>query len=194
MSLLTILLLTLAALPCFAEVQDKTVKIGGTSVRYRVVLPNNYDPAKTYPGVLAFAGGGQTWDIVDGMIRRQFQQQAEKRGYIVVSPAAPGGRLFFEGGEKIFPEFFTRILADYKIEGNKFHIAGRSNGGISAFHVAALFPQYLAHRIPRLPDVRDQPAVESNLLGVHLHARRRARFRLAVDHERSNPNCSGRRA
>ena len=34
------------------------------------------------------------------------------------------------------------ILADYKIEGNKFHIAGPSNGGIAAFHVAAANPQY----------------------------------------------------
>ena len=34
------------------------------------------------------------------------------------------------------------ILADYKIEDDKFHIAGPSNGGIAAFHVAAANPQY----------------------------------------------------
>ncbi len=34
------------------------------------------------------------------------------------------------------------ILADYKIDGGKFHVAGPSNGGIAAFHVAALNPQY----------------------------------------------------
>ena len=34
------------------------------------------------------------------------------------------------------------ILADYKIQDNKFHIAGPSNGGIAAFHVAAANPQY----------------------------------------------------
>jgi predicted esterase len=50
--------------------------------------------------------------------------------------------LFFEGGVRIFPEFLKSILADYKIEGGKFHIAGPSNGGIAAFHVAALNPQY----------------------------------------------------
>ena len=108
-----------------------------------MVLPRNYDPAKEYPAVLAFGGGGQTMDVVDSMIQRQFQQEAEKRGYIVVSPAAPDGELFvFEGGEKVFPGFLTRILADYKIQENKFHVAGRSNGGISAFHIAARHPQY----------------------------------------------------
>jgi hypothetical protein len=53
-----------------------------------------------------------------------------------VIPAAPDGRSFFEGGEPIFPELLTGILADYKVVDNKFHIAGQSNGGIRAFHVA----------------------------------------------------------
>jgi S-formylglutathione hydrolase FrmB len=50
--------------------------------------------------------------------------------------------LFFEGGERIFPKFLDEILAEYKIRDNKFHITGMSNGGISSFHVAALYPQY----------------------------------------------------
>src|SRR6185503_2735348 len=56
--------------------------------------------------------------------------------------AAPGDQLFFENGARIFPEFLKMILADYKIQDNKFHIAGPSNGGIAAFHVAAANPQY----------------------------------------------------
>jgi predicted esterase len=59
-----------------------------------------------------------------------------------VVPAAPNDQLFFEGGERIFPEFLKQILTDYKIRDNKFHIAGPSNGGISAFHVASLNPGY----------------------------------------------------
>ena len=64
------------------------------------------------------------------------------RGYIVVGPAAPNGELFFEEGARIFPEFLRMILADYRIQDNKFHIAGPSNGGIAALHVAASNPQY----------------------------------------------------
>jgi poly(3-hydroxybutyrate) depolymerase len=126
----------------FAEVQQKSAKIGKTMVQYKVILPKNYDPARAYPAVLAFGGGPQTMDVVDRTIQRNWQREAESRGYIVILPAAPGGVLFFEGGEKIFPEFITKILADYKIEDNKFHSAGMSNGGISAFHVAASHPQY----------------------------------------------------
>src|SRR5271169_217270 len=136
------LFVILAGHPVKAEVLDKTKKIGGTTVHYKVVLPKDYDPSKAYPGVLAFGGGPQTMNVVDSVIARNFRDEAEKRGYIVVVPAAPNDQLFFEGGERIFPEFLKLILADYKIQDNKFHIAGPSNGGIAAFHVAALNPQY----------------------------------------------------
>src|SRR5215469_5831660 len=122
-----------------AELLEKTKKVGNTTVHYKVVLPNGYDPAKTYPAILAFGGGPQTMNTVDSVLSRNLRAEAEKRGFIV---AAPDDQLFFEDGARIFPEFLKLILADYKIEGNKFHIAGPSNGGIAAFHVAAKNPQY----------------------------------------------------
>jgi dipeptidyl aminopeptidase/acylaminoacyl peptidase len=125
-----------------AELIEKSKKVDGVTVRYKVVLPSGYDPAKTYPAILAFGGGPQTMNTVDSVLNRNFRAEAEKRGYIVVAPAAPDGQLFFEDGARIFPEFLKMILADYKIQDNKFHIAGPSNGGIAAFHVAAANPQY----------------------------------------------------
>ena len=128
--------------PARAEVLELTKQVAGLAVQYKVVLPNGYDPAKAYPAILAFGGGPQTMNTVDGILTRNFRAEAEKRGYIVIAPAAPDGQLFFEDGARIFPEFLKAILADYKIEGGKFHIAGPSNGGIAAFHVAAANPQY----------------------------------------------------
>ena len=130
------------SLSASAEVFDKTKTIGKTVVHYKVVLPANYDAAKPYPGVLAFGGGPQTMSVVEGTLSRNWREQAEKRGYLVIAPAAPDGELFFEGGARVFPEFLTKILADYKIQDGKFHVAGMSNGGISAFHIAASYPQY----------------------------------------------------
>jgi len=133
-----------ATQPVQAELKEKTKKVAGTTVSYKVVLPNGYDPAKIYPAILAFGGGPQTMNTVDSVLSRNFRAEAEKRGYIVIAPAAPGDQLFFEGGARIFPEFLKMILADYKIQDNKFHIAGPSNGGIAAFHVAAANPQYFS--------------------------------------------------
>jgi poly(3-hydroxybutyrate) depolymerase len=125
-----------------AEVREQTKTVGDATVHYKIVLPDGYDPAKAYPGILAFGGGPQTMNTVDGILSRNFRAEAEKRGYIVVAPAAPDGDLFFEDGDRIFPEFLKMIQADYKIKDNKFHIAGVSNGGIAAMHVAAANPQY----------------------------------------------------
>ncbi len=81
-------------------------------------------------------------NTVDRVLNNNLRAEAEKRGYIVVAPAAPDDDLFFEDGDRIFPEFLQMILADYKIRDNKFHIAGPSNGGIASMHVAANNPQY----------------------------------------------------
>jgi len=131
-----------ATQPAHAELLEKTKKVGDTTVVYKVVLPSGYDPAKAYPAILAFGGGPQTMNTVDTVLTRNLRAEAEKRGYIVIAPAAPDEELFFEDGARIFPEFLRMILADYKIQDNKFHIAGPSNGGIAAFHVAAANPQY----------------------------------------------------
>ena len=138
----TVLIAMLATQPILAEVLEKTSKVAGATVRYKVVLPVGYDTAKSYPAILAFGGGPQTMNTVDSVLNRNFRAEAERRGYIVVAPAAPDGQLFFEDGARIFPEFLKMILADYKIQDNKFHIAGPSNGGIAALHVAAANPQY----------------------------------------------------
>ncbi len=137
-----IVIATFATRPLRAELLEKSRKVAGVTVLYKVVLPNGYDPAKAYPAILAFGGGPQTMNMVDSVLNRNFRAEAEKRGYIVVAPAAPDDELFFESGDRVFPEFLKMILADYKIQDNKFHIAGPSNGGIAAFHVAAANPQY----------------------------------------------------
>ena len=140
------------------ELLEKTKQVGNTTVHYKVVLPNAYDPAKPYPAILAFGGGPQTMNTVDGVLNRNFRAEAEKRGYIVVAPAAPDDKLFFDDGARIFPEFLKMIQGDYKIQDNKFHIAGPSNGGIAAFHVAALNPQYFLS-VTAFPGYMWQPSL-----------------------------------
>ena len=125
-----------------AEVIEKAGTFGGMRVDYIVVLPDGFDPSNEYPAVLAFAGGGQTMRTTRNAVGNHWAGEAEKQGYIVVSPAAPMGQLFFRAGALIVPALLDEILRDYKVEGSKFHIAGRSNGGLSAFHVAASYPQY----------------------------------------------------
>ena len=147
-----------ASHPLGAELLEKTRKVGKTTVHYKVVLPAEYNAAKAYPAILAFGGGPQTMNTVDSVLSRNLREEAEKRGYIVIAPAAPDGHLFFEDGARVFPEFLKMILADYKIQDNKFHIAGPSNGGIAALHVASANPDYFLS-VTAFPGYMWEPSV-----------------------------------
>jgi len=135
-------LAVLAAGSSAAEVVERIVRVGGTAVHYQVVFPNDYDTGQAYPAILVMGGGPQTMNTVEGTIERNFRAEAERRGYLVFGPAAPDGELFFQGGERIFPEFLEAMVATYNIAARKFHVAGPSNGGIAALHVAAAHPDY----------------------------------------------------
>jgi poly(3-hydroxybutyrate) depolymerase len=164
----------LFAVSAHAEVLDKSAVFAGMKVQYRVVLPQPYDAARAYPGVLAFVGGGQTYEMVRNEVDRTWKPEAERRGYIVILPAAPDGQLFFEKGDRIFPQFIDQLLKDYKIEGGKFHIAGHSNGGLSAFHIAAQYPRYfrtLTGFPGYLPEDENVDAIKPMCIFMHVGGR-----------------------
>jgi len=140
---LAVLSLALAAGSAHAEILSKSGEFAKTTVEYKVLLPPGYDASKPHPVVLVFTGGAQGIQAAEGTLKADWQGEAEKRGYVVISPAAPDGELFFEEGDRVFPAFLDMIRKDYKVAG-KIHIAGHSNGGLSAFHIAAKYPQYFS--------------------------------------------------
>jgi poly(3-hydroxybutyrate) depolymerase len=145
-----------------ADLVEKTGRFGGLQVTYKVLLPPGFDPARTYPVVLVFTGGPQQLRGAEGTVNTDWRPEAEKRGYVVISPASPDGSLFFEAADRIFPEFLDMIVRDYKVKGGKLHIAGHSNGGLSAFHVAAKHPKYFA-TVTGYPGLLDGPGAATRL-------------------------------
>lgn len=143
----------------------------GSTLRYALVLPNDFDANKTYPALLAMPPGSQTQRMVESGLLRFWGKQAAKRGWIVVSPVAPEGVLFFRGSEVHIPELLDHIQSTYKIEHNKFHIAGASNGGRSAFRVAGLYPdRFLSITVlPGFPPNEDDVKRLNKLKGLPIH-------------------------
>jgi poly(3-hydroxybutyrate) depolymerase len=141
-AVVTILMATGASVPAHAELIEKTGTFGGLKLTYKVVLPDGYDTSRAYPMVLVFTGGPQTLQMAGNTLESDWRKEGERRGYILVSPGTPNGSLFFEGADRVFPEFLEQLLRDFNVKGGKLHVAGHSNGGLSAFHVAARYPQY----------------------------------------------------
>lgn len=118
-----------------AEYRTLTTR-DGTRLRYALVLPEGFDPARTYPVLLALPPGAQNEAMVESGLSRYWGRQAARRGWVVVSPVAPGGRLFFQGSEALVPELLDHLASEFHVEGGTFHLAGQSNGGLSAFRIA----------------------------------------------------------
>lgn len=115
----------------------------GTEITFAIALPENFQAGKAYPALLTFSGGRQSIQSVKGSFERFWEVEARKRGFILIGPAAPAGQPFFEGGVVHVPEFLRHILSTYRIRGGKFHVAGNSNGGVSAFRAAVSFPELI---------------------------------------------------
>ena len=161
------LLVFLTASSASATVVQKSEIIGGTATDYLICLPPDWTASKVYPTVLAFCGGAQDLGTAQYTMQVNWRAEAEKRGWVIIMPLAPGGQLFFEGGERIFPEFLDRMLRQHRLLGGKFQLAGRSNGGISAFRVAIAYPRYF-HSITVYPGVmtEDDLALAARLKGI----------------------------
>ena len=170
---LTLMCSGLVSRPAAAEMVEKSGTFGGLKVTYKVVLPDGFDPARTYPVVLVFTGGPQTLQMAGSTLETDWRQEGERRGYILISPGSPNGALFFEDADRIFPEFLDQIFRDYKIKDGALHIAGHSNGGLSAFHVAGLYPKYFS-TVTGYPgllggsDLEHAQALKSKCLFMHV--------------------------
>ncbi len=108
----------------------------GTEMDYVAVLPKSYSPDKTYPVLVALPPGDQSAEITENVAVTLYLREARERGWVVISPIAPRGRLFFDGAEKRIPQLLFALAERYTPEGDKYHLTGISNGGISAFRLA----------------------------------------------------------
>lgn len=130
---------TVARIP--GKSYEQMVLIDETIIDYALLLPDNYMAGEAYPILLALPPGDQSEAMVEAGLSGYWEAEAAKRGWIVVSPVAPNQTLFFRGSETLLPEFLGRIAETFPPEGGKFHVAGVSNGGISAFRFAISNPE-----------------------------------------------------
>ena len=125
----------LTAAPAGATTFQSVVLSDGTEIDFAVALPPDFDAEREWPTVLALPPGAQTTAMVEAGLDL-YWAAGPPRGWVVISPAAPGGQLFFEGSESLVGEFLDTVGRTYRPEGGTYHLVGVSNGGISAFRVA----------------------------------------------------------
>ena len=113
-----------------------SVEIGATTVQYVVAVPAGFERGDSAPVLLAMPPGGQDIELTSALVRGTYLDESLRRGWVVVSPAAPAGRLYYEGSEEVIGGLLDWIETWVAPEGGGFHLVGISNGGISSFRIA----------------------------------------------------------
>jgi hypothetical protein len=108
---------------------------------YAVLLPDDFDPDKTYPVLIGMPPGTEGRSAIDFGMTAFWGRQAISRGWVVISPEAPDAGWFSPDGSRYLEALLKDVRGRVRVEGNRFHLVGCSNGGISAFHLAVESPR-----------------------------------------------------
>lgn len=140
------LILTAILTAAHSAIADQTIRDipvdGGATIRCTISTPDGADLKQPIPVIIVFPPGPQTAQM-EAAARSMFYAESLKRGWALVTPQPPEGTLFFQK-----PALFKSLVDDLnKVlvpEGGKYHVAGGSNGGRSAFAFAMELPERTA--------------------------------------------------
>ncbi|MBD1382649.1 chitobiase/beta-hexosaminidase C-terminal domain-containing protein [Metabacillus arenae] len=141
---------------------------------YRLYVPENYDPNKSYPLVLFLHGGGERGDdnleqltANDGAVIWAAPENQGKHPAFVLAPQArnvPNGGFtvtrdsnnvinlsrVFELSEDLHTayEILQHVRKNYNIDSNRLYSTGLSQGGFGTFNLNMAYPDLFAAMVP----------------------------------------------
>ncbi len=112
---------------------------------YRLFIPDAYDPAKTWPLVVALHGMGgdenTMFDAYAGAVKRA----AERLGLLVVCPKGRDTASMYRGAaEQDVMDVLAEVRRDYKIDPGRIYLMGHSMGGYGTWSTAMDHPDVFA--------------------------------------------------
>jgi predicted esterase len=131
----------------------------GKELEYVLSLPEQFDVENEYRVILAIPPGEQTRSLVGAY--QNWLEHFAKREWVMICPVTPDGKLFFQGSERYLPHLMDNLQNELKLVGEKFYLLGVSNGGVSAFRAATLYPDRF-HSMTVMPGW-PKPADENRL-------------------------------
>ena len=133
----------------------------GTTIPFRLFIPDSYTPSKRYPIVLALHGSGERGS--DNLIQIQSYRLATswadpvnqmKYPCFVLAPQCPSTGTWQDGSATITPPLATAnsildsLAVEFSIDTNRRYVTGLSMGGFGTWDLITRFPDRFAAAIP----------------------------------------------
>lgn len=100
-----------------------------------VITPTIWTPNTNLPVIFALPPGSGDMNMVNAFLSNYWFREADRRGYIIVSPAVVGRSLEESAGE-VFDAALGWMDEKISYDPQRMSLVGQSNGGLGAFHVA----------------------------------------------------------
>lgn len=140
-------------------VEDRTTDVPWTQngrIPYVLQLPQEYQPTRTYPVLIALHAAGQKpLDALAG-----WSTEANRHGYILAAPAwggAGGGYNYSAEEHNGVTELVKDLRRRYAVDSDRVFLAGFSEGATAAFDIALSHPDLFAGVVP----INGRPKVAS---------------------------------
>jgi predicted peptidase len=142
---LCLLLAGATASPASSELVPRTLRLeDGTEVRYTLALPDNLDPDRATPLVLAlhYAWGDGDLPTYFGMtfLLRLVAPALEELGAIIVAPDCPERDWHHPRSQRAIWAILEAVQSEYEIDVDRRLIVGFSLGGTGTWYIAAEHP------------------------------------------------------
>ncbi|HEX8326757.1 MAG TPA: YqiA/YcfP family alpha/beta fold hydrolase [Hymenobacter sp.] len=135
----------------------RTVTVGARTYAYRVYVPENFKPSKSYPVVLYLHGVGQ-WGQdneqqmggpnLGSVIQLYSMKQPVYSQFLAVFPQEPAPEIWFGEGAEQAVKALDQTIAEFKADPARLYVTGLSMGGYGAWYLAAKYPGKFAAVAP----------------------------------------------
>jgi predicted peptidase len=145
----------------------------GSTMRYGLAVPGDYDPSRPRPLVVALhpGGGGGTPFYGDDFMRSIFLPGLGELTPIMIAPDAPGGSWTDSRAEQAVMALVTAVLDELAIDRRRILIVGFSLGGGGAWYLSARHPDRFTAAIVMAGRTREPLADLARIPTYVIHSR-----------------------
>ncbi len=138
-----------------AKFTARSYTYNGTTLPYRLFVPESYSPSKRYPIVLALHGSGERGSdnlvqISGWRLATSWADPINQAKYpcFVVAPQCPGGKSWSGPELATANAILDSLAAEFSIDANRMYVTGLSMGGFGTWELITSFPDRFAAAVP----------------------------------------------